>query len=275
MASHTPETLKTTERSLDVAKEIQRRGGASVEEIANELDVAQSTAYKHLDTLERRGYLVKEDGVYHIGLKFTNRGEYARSRKTGYRIAARKVTKLAKRASMEADFIVENDGRGMTLHVSHDTSSPIRERSIDSLNKLWRPGTYYHLHCTAGGKAVLSGLSKRRVDEIVDQWGLPQRTEQTITDRDELSEELERIRERGIAYSFGEYADGLTAVAKRISTPFESTLGSVVINAPSYQLNGEGAQREIESILTEVATSFERELEDVDHPDPFSRGSMA
>lgn len=275
MASRAPsEKIRTTERSLDIVREIQRRGGARIADIVDEFDMAKSTAYKHLMTLERRGYLVKEDGQYHIGLKFTNRGEFARARKLGYRLAEEKVEDLAKSTDGEVDFVVESDGRGMTLHVSYDRSNPYPERSVDAINKHWRPGTYYHLHCLAGGKAILAEFPESRVEAIIDRWGLPERTDRTITDREELFAELKRVRERGIAYTQGEYADGLTAIAKLVLTPDGDPLGSLAINAPTYKAQDEAALAEMEAELTEATAEMERELESCRGTDEFTDGAM-
>lgn len=273
--SNDPETIRTTERSLDIVRSIQQRGGARVSDVATEFDLAKSTAYKHLRTLERRGYLVKEGDRYHIGLKFTNRGEYARARKPGYRIGADMVDELARRSDEEVDFFVENDGRGMTIYVSYDRSHPYVEESVDSFNKHWRVGTYYYLHCTAGGKAILSELPDERVTEVVDRWGLPARTEHTISDREELFAELEAIRDRGFATSREEYQEGLTAVAKPVMMPTGDPLGALAISMASYRSHADSVQEDRKRLLADVVSSFETKLEEVEYPDPFTGGMMS
>ncbi|NHN49335.1 IclR family transcriptional regulator [Halostella sp. JP-L12] len=270
----TAETIETTERSLDIVREVQEQGGATIGEIAAEFDISKSTAYKHLATLNSRGYLVKEGDRYQIGLKFANRGEYARARKPGYRIAARKVDELAERTDEEVDFVVENDGRAMTVHLSYDPNNPYQEKSVDQSNKHWRTGTYYNLHCIAAGKAVLSTLPDEEIEAIIERWGLPERTNQTITDPEELYDEIETIRDRGWAYSEGEYVEGLAAIAMPVYEPNGDPLGALAVNGPAYNLQGETRYDEIRKVLSDVVASFEAELEDVDYPDSFAEGRM-
>jgi IclR family acetate operon transcriptional repressor len=274
MASNKEEyTVRTTERSLDVIRVIQERGGVRLGEIVDEFGMAKSTAYKHLNTLVSRGYLVKDGDIYHIGLKFANRGEYARARKPGYRIAASKVDDLAERTDEEVDFMVENDGRGMTIHHSYDQTNPFQEKTVDQSNKHWRTGTYYHLHCLATGKAILSVLPRERVETIIEKWGLPERTENTITDRTKLFEELKRIREMGYVFNADKYVNGLAALAMPVMEPTGKPLGALAVNGPTYNLQG-ARQEELLDILGEVVTEFEDELADIEHPDPFMEGTM-
>jgi IclR family acetate operon transcriptional repressor len=268
------ETIKTTERSLDVVREVQKSAGATLGEVAEAVDISKSTAYKHLTTLASRGYLVREGDEYHLGLKFVNRGEFARARRPAYRIAAEKVDELAERTDEEVDFVVENDGRAMTVHLSYDLNNPFQEKTVDQSNKHWRTGTYYHLHCIAAGKAVLSTLSDSQIEAVLDQWGLPKRTEQTITSREELFTEVETIRERGWAYSEGEYVDGLAAVAMPVYGPDSEAVGALSVNGPTYNLQGETRFEEIRDVLADVVASFEADLAEVKEPDPFLEGRM-
>lgn len=272
--NRTQESIKTTERSLDIVRVVQERGGVRIGDIVEDFGMAKSTAYKHLRTLESRGYLVKEGEQYHIGLKFMNRGEYARVRKPAYRIAEEVVDDLANRTGHEVDFLVENDGRSIAVHFSYDTRNPFQDMNTDPTNKHWRKGTYYHLHCIAAGKAILSELPRDRVEEIIDRWGLPERTENTITDPNDLFTELEAIHEQGHAYSEGEYTDGMAAIAMPVTEPRDKLLGGLAVNGPTYSFQNPDRRAELQSTLEEVVAAFEERLENVEWPDPFEQGTM-
>ena len=73
-------------------------------------------------------------------------------------------------------------------------------------------GRGYPAHATNLGKVLLADLPPERVSEIIAERGLAAFTPNTITDPDELTAELERIRERGYAIDDEEYDEGLRCI---------------------------------------------------------------
>jgi IclR family acetate operon transcriptional repressor len=249
-------SLSTTERSFEIIDFIQEVNGATLDEIADYAEIARSTTHNHLQTLQHHGYLVKEGAEYHVGVKFLDHGEFARISDEGYRLAGDAVEKLAERTGDEVDFITENAGRGITIHEAYDPQNPFQDENADRANNYWRAGTCYHLHSTGSGKAILSGFERERVDTIVDRWGLPSNTENTITDRETLFEELERISEQGYAFSDEEYAEGLCNVSMRVERPSGLTLGAIGISIPAYRISvdtvNEGPLESLRTVVTEL-----------------------
>lgn len=256
--------VKTTERSFGLVDCIQRRDGATLSELVAEFGLAKSTVYKHLRTLESHGYLVKEGEQYHVGLKFHHHGEYARLRKPEYRLGGRTVRDLAEETNEEADFVVENDGRTITVYESYHPQNSYRDDPFATISDLSHSGTYYRMHCTAGGKALLAELSEDRIEAIVDQWGLPSRTDNTITDRGTLHDDLKRTRERGYAVADEEYVDGLCAIGIAVSSPDGSPLGALGMSVPTYRRENDAFDTGALQALIEAARDLEAELaEDV------------
>lgn len=253
--------VKTTERSFELVEHIQRRDGATLAELRDEFGLAKSTVYKHLSTLESHGYLEKEGEQYHVGLKFHHHGEYARLRKRGYRLAGRTVRNLADRTDEEADFVVENDGRTITVHESYHPQNSYRDDPFATTSDLSHSGTYYHMHCTAAGKALLAEFPDDRVEAVIECWGLPARTEKTITDRAILREDLERTRDRGYAVAEEEYVDGLCAVGVAVSNPDGSPLGALGMSIPTYRRESEGLETEAAAVVGEAARDLETAIE--------------
>lgn len=256
--------VKTTERSFEFVEHIQRRNGATLAELVSEFDLAKSTVYKHLSTLESHGYLVKEGERYHVGLKFHHHGEYARLRKRGYRLAGRAVQELAERTDEEADFVVENDGRTITIYESYHPQNSYRDDLFATTSDISHSGTYYHMHCTAAGKALLAELSDDRVEAILDRWGLPRRTENTITDPGSLREDLVRTRERGYAVADEEYVDGLRAVGVAVSNPDGSPLGALGMSVPTYRRENDAFGTGLSQLIVETARDLEAALREAD-----------
>ncbi|MFC4987542.1 IclR family transcriptional regulator [Saliphagus infecundisoli] len=258
----TKQTAKTTKRSLDVIDTIQTLGGATLDELTGELEIARSTVHLHLQTLLEEGYLTKEGAVYHIGLRFLNHGEYARSRKKAYTLAKQTVTDLSDRIDEEVEFVVENDNRGILVHESFhpDSHFPTKERHISTTPS--SAGIYYYLHSVATGKAILAEFPDEHLEAVLDDWGLPEQTAHTITDQDEFFRELEEIRDRGIAFADEEYVDGLREVGRRVIGPDGSVLGAIAIIGPKYRFTNERYTSELPEILREYVNDLETEISD-------------
>lgn len=251
-------TLETTTTSLAVVETLKRLDGATMEEVADHLSIATSTAYKHLATLHSEGYLIKEGKEYTLGLKFLNLGEYARNRRPERQVVDAAVQELTDRTDEEVDYILEDHGRVVT--VSESYHKWVKYSETDDVYRA-QPGEYYRMHATATGKAILAEYPRERVDAIVDRWGLPARTDNTITDRETLFENLAEIRERGYAYDDEEFTEGLRSVGMVVERPDTDALASMSVSGPTYRLAGEILTSEIPSTLREVIEDLEADIQ--------------
>lgn len=245
--------IETTETSLEILESLRRAEGATITELADTLGVAKSTVYNHLQTLRNHGYVVREGTTYYPGFKLLNLGEYVRSRNLAYRIAAKKVTELSERTGEETDFCVESRGRTVRLveEQVHHEHSVLTDRMI---------GSYAYMHSTAAGKAILATYSASHVEDILDEMGLPKHTENTITDRATLLDELDRIRDRGYALNDEESTVGLRCVSAAATGPDAETIGAFSVSGPVYRIKDDTFREEIPSIVLSVVGEFEREL---------------
>ncbi|MDS0295030.1 IclR family transcriptional regulator [Halogeometricum luteum] len=246
----TGDTLQTTDISLRVVEHVTELDGATLAELTAETGLAKSTVHNHLKTLSRYGYLNREGDTYHVGVKLYHLGNYARKRHEAYEVARAVVPELADETQLEADFTVEENGRIVSLY-DVSTFSNTASSLVDS--------RLFHVHSTASGKSILSEYSEGRVREILDRWGLPAQTEHTITDIDELLEELEAVRERGYATSFGEAIEGMWTIGIPVAGPDGAVCGSINVCAPTYA-HDESRERAVVDALEEKAAVFERRL---------------
>ncbi|WP_082256307.1 IclR family transcriptional regulator [Haloferax sp. ATB1] len=219
------ERRKTTAISLKVVDAINDLDGAKLTTISEYMNLHESTLYTHLKTLEESGYITKIDGEYHLGIKLFHLGKQARER-TDYMLIRQKALEIAEKTNQQSSFSVEESGRILVLF-DQSTGS-----SVDG----FQVGEYYHMHNSACGKAILAEYSKSRVEGILDEWGLPKTQDNTITDREELFNELERTRERGYAINDQESLEGLRGIAVTVKDPRGEILGALDLFGPPYLL---------------------------------------
>jgi DNA-binding IclR family transcriptional regulator len=147
-----------------------------------------------------------------------------------------------------AQFVIEEHGRGVYLY----KAEPPR-----GVNTVAGVGDRRPLHCTGLGKAILSCYSEERVREIVDRHGMPAMTENTITDPDELTNELEVVRDRGYAIDDEEIQPGLRCVAAPINADNTSDVGAVSVSGPTGRFKRDRLETELPELVTSAANVIE------------------
>lgn len=245
-------TLSTVHRTFRIVETIREMDGARPTEIADELDIPVSTLHKYLKTLENERFLIQKDNYYYLGLEFLNLGMYTKSRKESYNICSKKVSEIAQETGERAQFVVEEHGYGIYIDTEAANKNAVMINRRDGINR--------KLHATASGKAILSQLPKSRVKEIISQRGLPAETENTITDENELFDELKRIQEMGISYNDEESVKGLRAIGVPVRQSDGQVLGAFSASGPCNRLRKSRFREEIPDVLLGYANEVELNL---------------
>jgi DNA-binding IclR family transcriptional regulator len=247
MAGAKTKPLKSLRSAFEIVDYLKRSGGAGVTEVANELSLPKSTAHVYLSSLEEVGYAVNRDGTYHIGMRFLDIGENARSRKRIYQVGCEEVDRLAEETGEVASMMIPEHGRGVYLY---------RKRGDQAMPVKSHIGKHVDLHCRASGKAILSELPEQRVEEIIEDKGLIRRTDRTITDRDELWAELEQVSRRGYAVNDGELREGLRCIGAPV-TRDGTVVGAISVSGPVGRIQGERFEEEIPQQVQNAANIVE------------------
>lgn len=221
-------SVKTAGTIFEILELLSENGNGTVTEVADWANIAPSTAHDHLVTLEDMGYLVKENGKYHLGLKFLKYGVEAKSRLNIVEVAGPIVKQLADETGEVVRLVT----------IEHDEVVVVNlEKGDRGVITGGKTGTRLPLHWTAGGKAILAELPENEVRRIVNERGLPSRRANSISSIDELLDEIEAIQEKGVAFDDEESIKGLRGVGCAINTE-EDPLFAISIGAPANRLQG-------------------------------------
>ncbi|NIC00737.1 IclR family transcriptional regulator [Halobacterium sp. R2-5] len=240
--------VKSTLTTFDVLEALDESDGARVTALAERLDLPKSSVHNYLSTLRQRGYVVKRGDEYHVGLRFLGLGVTARNKHPVCDIAKPEVRTLAEETGELANLMVEEHGMGVYVH---------RETGEDAVRVDADTGHRVHLHNTALGKAILAHYPRERVDAVLDRHGMPQTSDRTITDRGELFDELEAVRENGVAFDDEERLDGLRCVASPILDSDGEPLGAVSVSGPKRRMSAERFREEVPGTLRDAVNIIE------------------
>lgn len=247
-----PSRVEATEKSLAILAQLKEEGPATLTEVAEELGHSKSTVHRHLATLEAGGLVTRGEDGFRIGLVFLDYGVYAQREHPLYRAGRAKIDDIAEQVEEKAWLMTEENGYGVFIY---------HQQGRDVFRTYTRVGYRGHLHAFAAGKAILAHLPPDRVDDIIDQRGLPAYTSETTTDRAALDAELEAVRERGVSFNRQESINGVNAVAAPVLVGDRQPLGSICVAGPASRLSGAYFDEELPELLLGVANEIEVRLE--------------
>ncbi|WP_435156375.1 IclR family transcriptional regulator [Haladaptatus sp. DFWS20] len=243
--------VQTTEKTLRLVEELKKSDRCGITELADRLNMGKSAVHNHLATLEQHGYVVSEAGTYRLGLKFLDIGGYTRSQMDLYKTAESQVKQLAMETGERANLLTEEHGLGIYLYRANGDQAV----DLDTYT-----GIRTYLHASALGKAILASMPEERVETILDQHGLPATTPGCVTNRDELFDELETVRDEGFAIDDEERMEGLRCIAMPITSTEGDPLGAISISAPSSRMKGARFMETIPELLSGAVNMIELNL---------------
>lgn len=244
--------VKAVETTLSIVDLLHDRERASLEELADALDVGTSTVHRHLVTLRERGYVVAEGGRYRLGTRFLTHGGRLRTQLPSHGFVERKVRELSEETGERAQFMVEEGGERVYVFIQSGRNGVRADAEI---------GKRGPLHASAAGKAILAHLPEERADRILSERLGRALTENTITDRDRIESELETVRERGYAVNDEESTAGLRAVGVPVRYDDGRPLGAMSVSGPTHRLDGDRLHEELPELLRGTAAEIELEVE--------------
>lgn len=242
--------MRSADNLFAVLDAVHELGEAGVTEIADHIGIAKSTVHDHLTTLVKHKFLIKKGSTYQVGLKCYYYGVQAKKRQNFVDIVRPSLERIASKTGEIAWLMVEEHGEGVYLEKAQG------EQAVQPYGEL---GKRVPMHNIASGKAILAHLPEERVSQIVTETTLDGRTENTITDVDELLSELETVRERGYALNDGENLTGFRAVASPILDD-ENPLGSIAVSGPENRFRGDRFTGDLPEIITGAANAIELSL---------------
>ncbi|MGD8562693.1 MAG: IclR family transcriptional regulator [Desulfarculaceae bacterium] len=205
----------------------------TAKEIMAELGFHKSSVQRLVATLEDEGFLTS-DGEYNrkykLGLEILVLGKVAIRNMDLASLATSYLGELVAQANETAHLCIADHGKSLYI------AKVECDRSIRVASQI---GARLPMHCTGVGKVLLSGMSEDEIDRVILQHGLIKYTLNTITSREKLLQELERIRQEGIALDNEEFDLGLRCVAAPIFGTEGEIIASISVSGPANRITDE------------------------------------
>ena len=238
--------LQSVERAISVLEVLAARGEAGVTEVATEIAVHKSTAFRLLGALEGRG-LVEQTGhrgKYRLGFGLIPLAGAVTDRLDVVQQCRAECTRLADELGETVNVAVLRDHFAVNVDQARGPSTVATHNWIGQLTPL---------HCTSSGKILLAHLDPARRAELLTRAGTPALTPRTETVAQRLDEQLARVREAGYAMAAEEYEVGLNAVAAPVFDRSGQVVAAVSVSGPSYRLDDQRIRQVVAPLLAATA----------------------
>lgn len=241
-------------RGLDVLELFLEQETLAAPEVVRALDLPRTTVHELLSTLAARGWLVTVDGDvsrYRLGVRAFELGNvYLRSLD---------IAQSARRVAAELA-----DTTGETVHVGVlDEDQVVYIAKVDSIHPVRlvsSVGGRLPAHCTAIGKALLSGASDAQLDELFPMGKeLIALTPRSIRDPVKLRTELRRVRKQGVAHEVRESNPEAACVAAAVRDSSGRVVAAMSISVPTSRW-GAARRRELGALVVDAASQLSRLL---------------
>lgn len=216
-------TIRSVERTFDIIEVLRQRERATVSEIADAVDLSSGNAHHHLTTLYNTGYVDKDKGEYRLSVQFLGLGGPVRDQSNLFQHGREAVDQLAEKTGETVRLVTEQAGCGITIYQS---TGKLVDGTCGGL------GQQEMLHTTAAGKAILAHMPREQREACLNHQRLPQRTSNTITESDQLNEELDKVKADGVAFDDEEYTAGRGCIAAPVFQNDDQLLGAISLSAP-------------------------------------------
>jgi DNA-binding IclR family transcriptional regulator len=239
--------VQSVDRAISALEILAKRGAAGVSEVANEIGVHKSTAFRLLSALEERDLVEQttERGKYQLGFGILRLASAIPARLDLVQQGRQVLQAMAQQFGETVNLAV------LRAHYAVNLDQALGSAAVATQNWI---GQLTPLHATSSGKVLLASVDDETRDALLDAAGLARFTSHTITSRKELKAQLHQAVVDGYATTFEEYEEGLDAVAAPVRNHHGTVVGAVSVSGPAYRLD----KKRIEEIVEELQAGADR-----------------
>ncbi|WP_085992692.1 IclR family transcriptional regulator [Oceanobacillus senegalensis] len=224
-----PQILSSVRNSLRILKSFSTfEPSKKVSELSESLGLAKSTVSRLLSTLASEGFVIKDKKTneYRLGLSVLTLGGIVTNNLEIHTEAAPVLNKLVNDTGETAHLAIMDGLDTIYIH-KEECHHPVR-----ILTHVGRRNPSYS---TSSGKVLLAYSEDDTVDKVIEN-GLVAHTQNSITNPDELRNELEVIRQKGYSVSTEELTIGTRSVAAPIRDHTGKVVSAITVVGPIQRM---------------------------------------
>ncbi len=232
--------VQSLERAFDILEVMSKEGQPiSISELSEKVNLKVSTVHRLLVTMVSRGFVQqnKEDNKYRLGLKLWEIGSAVLP--PDVRATAKPVLEELARSCEETINLAVLDEHEV---IYIDQVEPERRIVVKMFARTGNRGPAY---ATASGKALLAYEPEEKLDRFIDKMKFEQFTTDTITNREDLKQELKRVKRDGYALDWGELEEHIRCVAVPVFNHENRAVAAISVSGVAARMSNSYAHNQI------------------------------
>ena len=228
--------VQSVDRAVSVLEILAQRGEAGVSEVAADIGVHKSTAFRLLAALEDRELVeqTQERGKYRLGFGILRLASAVPGRLDVTQQARPVCEQLAAQLGETVNIAVRRSHFVVNLDQARGPSAVGTHNWVGELTPL---------HATSSGKILLAFMTHEERRAVLASSGLTRLTPHTITSDRELEAQVEAAARDGYAFSVEELEEGLNAIAAPVRDHTGDVIAALSVSGPVYRFTERAAAR--------------------------------
>lgn len=220
-----PSKVQSIDRAISILETLSNFSSLSLNDLSEQVGLHKATTHRIVQSLVENGFVeqLNETKQYRISLRMFELGNKRVQNIDFVNVAKSNIRLLSQDVNQTVHLVIEDKDEVLYIDKYGDDQEAKMRSKI---------GHKAPLYCTAVGKAILATRSRQEVEAYWEQVAPDKKTEETITDFDQLMLELAEVREQGYALDDEEFEYGVVCVGTVFSSYKEVAAGAISISLP-------------------------------------------
>lgn len=244
--------ISTVDNALEVLLALSQKQGLSIRELSKELDIARSTLYRILRTLQHKDFVRQDMDTekYSLGFKVFELGNSIKEKFDIRNISYPYLRKLRDSTGETVQLAAVDDEEIVILEIIEG----VGELRIFSSAGLRFPVTYGNF-----GKVFLAQKDDEAILELIKKYPLKKYALNSITKQQEFLEKLEEVRTMGVVIGIDDPIDCAFGIAAPIFDYKKQIIACIGLSGPKTPYNMENLE-EIAERVKEISKKISKEI---------------
>ena len=232
--------IEAVARALNVLETLAENPGLGVTALATKMGLTKSITFRLLQTLEETGYVQRdqERAIYALGYRVALLGERVGRDGALLHVAPPILDELRDETGENVNLVIREGGHALALAT---------REGLHAIRIFAQSGRKGPLHA-GGASMLLLAYAEPAILERVLAGPLESFTNHTITDPDQLSKILQRIRANGYNVALNDLDDGAFSVAAPVYNAAGEVVAGLSIAGASVRLDEPRRESYIEAV---------------------------